>query len=92
MEIKSKKNASIFMILGGLLVLGNYSLKLENDKHFTNNIIIIVCAAIYTILGKKVLDVKGQNKLDIAPLSKGVYFFRAFYTNGWSSVVKFSKD
>jgi hypothetical protein len=51
MEIKSKKNASIFMILGGLLVLGNYLLKLENDKHFTNNIIIIVCAAIYTILG-----------------------------------------
>ena len=51
MEIKSKKNASIFMILGGLLVLGNYLLKLENDKHYTSNIIIFVCAAIYTILG-----------------------------------------
>ncbi len=31
-------------------------------------------ATIYTILGKEVLDVRGQNKLDIAPLSKGVYF------------------
>ncbi len=51
MEIKSKKNTSIFMILGGLLVLANYILKLENDKHFTNNIIIIICAAIFTIIG-----------------------------------------
>ncbi len=51
MEIKSKKNASIFMIIGGLLVLGNYILKLENHKHSANNIIIIVCAAIFTIIG-----------------------------------------
>ena len=51
MENKSKKNASIFMIFGGLLVLGNHLLKLENDKHYTNNIIIIVCVAIFTIFG-----------------------------------------
>lgn len=51
MENKSKKNVSIFMILGGLLVLGNYALKLENDKHYTNNLIIIICAAIFTLLG-----------------------------------------
>ena len=31
-------------------------------------------ATIYTILGKKVLEIRGQNKLDISPLSKGVYF------------------
>jgi hypothetical protein len=52
MESKSKKNASLIMIFGGLLVLGNYLLKLENDKQNTNNIIIIVCAAIIiTIIG-----------------------------------------
>jgi hypothetical protein len=51
MESKSKKNASLIMIFGGLLVLGNYLLKLENDTQNTNSIIIIVCAAIITTIG-----------------------------------------
>ncbi|MFN3968882.1 hypothetical protein [Flavobacterium sp.] len=51
MENKSKKNASIFMILGGLLVFGNYMLKLDNQKDNTNHIIIMVCAAVIVVLG-----------------------------------------
>lgn len=51
MENKSKKNASIFMILGGLLLLGNYILKFDNQKENTNNIIIIVCASVFVVLG-----------------------------------------
>lgn len=51
MENKSRKNISIFMIFGGIVVLGNYLLKLEKDEHFTNNLIIIVCASIFSIIG-----------------------------------------
>jgi hypothetical protein len=52
MESKSKKNVSIFMIVGGLLVLGNYSLKLINEENDSNNNSIIVgCASVIIAIG-----------------------------------------
>lgn len=51
MENKSKKNAAIFMIIGGILVMGNYGLKLESQKDNTNTLIIMACAAIFAVLG-----------------------------------------
>jgi len=51
MESKSKKNISIFMIIAGLIVSVNFLLKLNNDKYFINNIIIIICGVIISILG-----------------------------------------
>jgi hypothetical protein len=52
MEDKSARNASILMIIGGLLVLGNYSLKLVNEeKHETNNLIIAGCALVFIACG-----------------------------------------
>jgi hypothetical protein len=48
MENSTKKSSFIIMILGGVLVLGNYSLKLINEeKHTTNNIIIICCSLVF---------------------------------------------
>ena len=51
MENKSKKNSAIFMILGGMLVLANYLLKIEPGKSTTNNIIIMVCASVFILVG-----------------------------------------
>lgn len=52
MENKSARNSSILMIIGGLLVLGNYSLKLVNEeKNSTSYLIIIGCAAVFIAIG-----------------------------------------
>ncbi|MBF6640786.1 hypothetical protein IVB69_04795 [Flavobacterium sp. J49] len=51
MENKSKKNGSICMIFGGLLVFGNYMLKFEVQKDNANHIIIMVCAAVIVAIG-----------------------------------------
>ncbi len=51
MENKSKNNTSIFMILGGLIILANYIVKYYSPKHNANIIIIIVCATLFIILG-----------------------------------------
>jgi hypothetical protein len=51
MENKSKKSISIFMIVGGLLVLINYLFKPDTVTDNTNNIIIMVCASVFVILG-----------------------------------------
>ncbi|WP_353083590.1 hypothetical protein [Flavobacterium sp.] len=48
MENSTKKSSFIIMILGGVLVLGNYSLKLiKEEKHTTNNIIIMCCSLVF---------------------------------------------
>ncbi|WP_298393128.1 hypothetical protein [Flavobacterium sp.] len=65
MESKSKKNISIFMIIGGLLVLGNYSLKLINEeKHSNNNSILVGCASVIIAIGVFSL-IKTTNKSKI---------------------------
>jgi hypothetical protein len=51
MENKAKKNTAIFMIVGGLLIIGKYWLKLEDLADNTNNFIIIGCAAVFAIIG-----------------------------------------
>jgi len=50
MENISKKNISIFMIIGGVIVLAKYLMNL-NDNANTNNYVIIICAIVFVVLG-----------------------------------------
>lgn len=74
----------------------DYNVKIESIKESSLTFKSDIAPSTYQIMDitGKVLDSKAiqSNQVDIKALSKGVYFFRAFYTNGWSSVVKFSKD
>ncbi len=52
MEKKSKRNISIYMIIGGLIVIGNYIIKIVDCK--TNKIAaggVIICASIFVLIG-----------------------------------------
>ncbi len=49
--MKSKKIASLSMIIGGLILLANYSLNTFTEKKMTSQFIIIACAAIFILLG-----------------------------------------
>jgi hypothetical protein len=52
MEKKSKRNNSIYMIIGGLIVIGNYIIKIFDGK--ANKIasgIVIICASIFVLIG-----------------------------------------
>jgi hypothetical protein len=52
MEKKSKRNISIYMIIGGLIVIGNYIIKIVDGK--TNKIAaggVIICASIFVLIG-----------------------------------------
>lgn len=51
MENRSKKNISIFMMVGGLMVTANHLFKLNLETDKTNYFIVIGCSIIYTIIG-----------------------------------------
>ena len=51
MESKSKKNISIFMIVGGVIVLAKYLMNLNNSIDKTNSYIIMACAMVFVLIG-----------------------------------------
>lgn len=60
--MKSKKIASIAMVIGGLILLANYSLKPFTEKTFTSRSLITGCAIIFIFLG--IFSFKRASKKD----------------------------
>lgn len=51
MENNSKRNISIFMIVGGLIVLSNYFFKMERKEVTTPYIVVIIASLVFVLIG-----------------------------------------